>query len=148
MATGRWIIHHTDSYTDILSYTGAGKPWIYPVALAVLFYLLHQLGGYPLLSWVSAAACVGTVALLIGRDAINKLPCADCGPAGCVTHCPRAELFTELLFALFVSVLWRYQRAWTEKCSGCSAMHVLVGEPAPGIRVRVGHVRGVRFYRS
>lgn len=110
MATGRWIIqHHAIPYTDILSYTGAGKQWIYPVLSQVLFYLLHQLGGYSLLSWVSALACVATVALLLGKDAITNCLALIAVPLVASRTAPRAELFTELLFALFVSVLWRYQ---------------------------------------
>jgi tetratricopeptide (TPR) repeat protein len=110
MATGRWIVqHHAVPYTDVLSYTGAGKQWIYPVLSQVLFYLLHQLGGYSLLSWVSAAACVGTVALLLGKDAITNCLALIAVPLVASRTAPRAELFTELLFALFVSALWRYQ---------------------------------------
>ena len=68
LATGRWVVqHHQVPSVDVLSYTMQGQPWIYPVAAGVIFYLAFLAGGYALLSWIGAAACVGTVALLLRR---------------------------------------------------------------------------------
>ena len=68
LATGRWVVqHHQVPSFDVLSYTAQGEPWVYPVGAGVLFYAVFLLGGFALLSWVSAAACVGTIALLLRR---------------------------------------------------------------------------------
>jgi hypothetical protein len=38
LATGRWIVEHRQiPSTDVLSYTAAGKPWIYPIGSSLLF---------------------------------------------------------------------------------------------------------------
>lgn len=112
MATGRWIIQHRAiPHTDVLSYTGAGQQWIYPVLSQILFYLLHLLGGYSLLSWVSAAACVGTTALLLRRNTITNCLAVVAVPLIAARTAPRAELFTAVLFAFYVSVLWNYHKS-------------------------------------
>ena len=68
VATGRWIAQHRQiPLTDTFSYTAAGTEWIYPVLSQLLLYFGYALGGYALLSWASAAACVGTIALLLRR---------------------------------------------------------------------------------
>jgi len=68
LATARWIVAHRQiPSTDVLSYTAAGQPWIYPVGSGLVFYGLFLLGGYALLSWLTAFGCAGTVALLLRR---------------------------------------------------------------------------------
>lgn len=112
LATGRWIVqHHQIPYNDILSYTTAGQEWIYPVLSQVSFYLLYQLGGYSLLSWLSAAACVATTAVLLRGNTVTRVLAVIAVPIVASRTAPRAELFTELLFAVFVSILWHYQRS-------------------------------------
>lgn len=110
MATGRWVVrHHSVPSVDVLSYTAQGRHWIYPVGAGVAFYLLFLAGGYTLLSWTSAAACAGTVALLLRRGsaasagiAILAVPLiADRTP-------PRADMFSVIFFAAFLSILWQY----------------------------------------
>ena len=62
LATGRWIVQHGHiPSTDVFSYTASGTEWIYPVLSQILLYLSYVIGGYSLLSWLGAAACVGTV---------------------------------------------------------------------------------------
>jgi hypothetical protein len=112
LATGRWIIQHRAiPYTDILSYTASGQEWVYPVLSQVIFYWLYLLGGYSLLSWFSAAACVGTTALVLGSNTITRCLALVAVPLIAERTAPRAELFTELLFAAFVSILWHYHRS-------------------------------------
>jgi hypothetical protein len=68
LATGRWVAQHRQiPSTDVFSYTAQGQPWIYPVGAGLLFYAAYLVGKYALLAWLGAAACVGTVALLIWR---------------------------------------------------------------------------------
>ena len=113
LATGRWIVqHHSIPWTDVLSYTARGKEWIYPALSQVLLYGLFMLGGYSLLSWIGAAACAGIVAILLRRGAfITALLAVIAVPLIAVRPEPRPEMFTELFFAAFVSILWFYQRS-------------------------------------
>src|SRR6516225_6103441 len=71
LATARWIVqYHEIPSTDVFSYTALGEPWVYPVGSGLLFYGAYLLGGYALLSWIQAAACAGTVALLVWRGSV------------------------------------------------------------------------------
>src|SRR6516164_9778376 len=66
LATGRWVIqHHHIPSADVFSYTSQGEFWIYPVGAGLVLYGAYLLGGYGLISWIGAAACVGTVVLLL-----------------------------------------------------------------------------------
>jgi tetratricopeptide (TPR) repeat protein len=113
LATGRWMVQHRSiPFTDVLSYTIHGREWIYPVLSQLLFYAAYVLGGYSLLSWVGAAASVATVAMLVRRGQIPVILLALLAvPMIAERTAPRAELFTEVLFAVFVSILWHYHRS-------------------------------------
>jgi hypothetical protein len=108
LATGRWVAqHHTIFSTDVFSYTAQGQPWIYPVGSGLLFYITFLLGGYVLLSWLGAIACVGTIAFLLRRgSAITAVLAIVAVPAIAARTAPRADLFTVVLFAAFLSILW------------------------------------------
>jgi tetratricopeptide (TPR) repeat protein len=112
LATGRWILqHHQIFSTDVFSYTAQGAPWIYPVLSGIAFYLAYLAGGCALLSWMGAAACAGTVALLLRRDSIatNALALLAVPLIANRTQ-PRAEMFTTILFAAFLNLLWKHYR--------------------------------------
>jgi len=108
LATGRWIVeHHQIPSTDVFSYTAAGKPWIYPVGSSLFFYLVFLAGGYAGLSWLGVAACAGTVALLLRRGGAAAAAIAILVlPRIAARTGPRAEMFTAILFAAFLRVLW------------------------------------------
>jgi tetratricopeptide (TPR) repeat protein len=112
LATGRWVVqHHSVPSTDVLSYTAAGAPWTYPVGGSVFFYLMYQLGGYALLSWIGAAACAGTIALLLRRGTVLTAALAILAvPLVAMRTLPRADMFTVVLFAAFLSLLWEQHR--------------------------------------
>jgi Tfp pilus assembly protein PilF len=160
LATGRWILHHHQLFsTDVFSYTAQGSPWIYPALSSIAFYLTYLAGGYALLSWLGAAACTTTIALLITSErsipsrfsggASRPLIDASSGSASrplggaALQRCdnypalergfsrrgtasialaliaiplianrtqPRAEMFTVILFAAFLNLLWRHYR--------------------------------------
>jgi tetratricopeptide (TPR) repeat protein len=108
MATGRWVAqHHRVPAVDVLSYTASGQPWIYPVGSGMVFYVAYLLGGYALISWLGVAACCGTVALLLRRGSAVSAGLAILAvfPIAARTS-PRAEMFTVVLFAAFLSLLW------------------------------------------
>ena len=108
LATGRWVAqHHSVPSTDVFSYTAAGRPWIYPVGSGLVFYALFLLGGYALLSWAGAVACSGAVALLLRRGtALTAAIAVAAIPRIAARTTPRADLFTVVLFAAFLSLLW------------------------------------------
>ena len=112
LATGRWILqHHKLFSTDVFSYTAHGAPWVYPVLSGIAFYAAYLAGGYALLSWMGAAVCAGTIGLLLRRDSIatNALALVAVPLIANRTQ-PRAEMFTTILFAAFVTLLWRHYR--------------------------------------
>jgi tetratricopeptide (TPR) repeat protein len=108
LATGRWIAqHHQIFSTDVFSYTAVGQPWIYPVLSCLIFYSCFVVGGYALLSWLGAAACAGSTALLLRRNnlAVSVLACVAVPLVANRTQ-PRAEMFSTVLFAAFMALLW------------------------------------------
>jgi Flp pilus assembly protein TadD len=108
MATGRWVLqHHSVFSTDVFSYTAPGQPWIYPVGSGLIFYVAYLIGGYGLISWLGALACVGTIALLLRRGtAVAAALAIVAVPAIAARTSPRADMFTVVVFAAFLSILW------------------------------------------
>jgi len=108
LATGRWIAqHHHIPSTDVFSYTAPEQPWIYPIASGLIFYALFLVGGYSLLTWLGAVACAGTVALLLRRGSpVSGAIAILAIPVIAMRTSPRAEMFTVVLFAAFLSILW------------------------------------------
>jgi tetratricopeptide (TPR) repeat protein len=109
MATGRYVFqHHAIPNTDVLSYTARGKEWIYPPLPGLILFALYSLGGFSALSWLSAFACCGTIALLLRRNSAATAALAIVAvPIIVFRTTPRAELFSTVLFAGFVAILWR-----------------------------------------
>jgi tetratricopeptide (TPR) repeat protein len=117
LATGRWIAQH-DSIpsTDVLSFTAHGQPWIYPAVSQLLLYFSYAAGGYSLLSWLGAAVCVGTIAVLLRRGrTLTALLALIAVPLIAARTAPRAELFTVVLSAVFLSILWHYHHSGVGK---------------------------------
>jgi tetratricopeptide (TPR) repeat protein len=109
LATGRWIAqHHQVPSVDVFSYTAQGEPWIYPVGSGLIFYATYLLGGYAWLSCLGAVACAGTVALLLRRStAVSAVLAIFAMPLIAARTAPRADMFTVVLFAAFLSLLWQ-----------------------------------------
>ena len=109
VASGRYLVeHHQIPRVELFSYTAQGKEWIYPPFSGAIFYLLYLAGGYSALSWLSAFACAATVALLIasGGRLVAALAIVAV-PAIAFRTLPRAEMFTTVLFAAVLAILWR-----------------------------------------
>ncbi|MGC2111240.1 MAG: tetratricopeptide repeat protein [Candidatus Korobacteraceae bacterium] len=107
LATGRWVVqHHHAPPVEAFSYIAQGN-WIYPVGAGLLFYGAYLLGGFALLSWMGAATCCGTVALLLRRgSAVSAAIAIFAVPLIAWRTAPRADMFTVVLFAAFLSLLW------------------------------------------
>src|SRR5208282_337134 len=112
LATGRWVVEHREiPRTDVLSFTSAGTPWMYPPFAGVLFYLIYSLFGYAGLSWFCALACLAVVAYLVRRGDMGSAILALLAVGSIATRtAPRADLFSTVFFALFFGELWAYQR--------------------------------------
>jgi tetratricopeptide (TPR) repeat protein len=112
LASGRWVWQHHQLFsTDVFSYTAHGQPWIYPVLSGIIFYLTYLAGGYSLLSWLGAAACAGTIALLLRRgEMVTSALALIAVPLIANRTQPRAEMFSTILFAAFLGLLWRHYR--------------------------------------
>jgi tetratricopeptide (TPR) repeat protein len=112
LATGRYLIqHHQIPRVELFSYTAQGKEWIYPPFSGVIFYLLYLLGGYSALSWLSAIACAATIAFLVASGGRFVAALAIVAvPAIAYRTVPRADLFTTVLFAVVLSIIWRNYR--------------------------------------
>ncbi len=110
MATGRYIVqHHEISSTALYTYTVPGARWIYPPLSGVIFYWCFLIGGYATLSWLNAIVCAGTVALLTWRGSAATAALAIVAvPAIAFRTAPRADLFTTILFAATLALLWRH----------------------------------------
>ncbi|HEV2397345.1 MAG TPA: tetratricopeptide repeat protein [Candidatus Sulfotelmatobacter sp.] len=125
LATGRWVVeHHRVFSTDVFSYTAAGQPWIYPALSGVIFYFVYLFGGYALLSWVGGLVSALTIGLLCfnhkghegaRRENLGKIvvPVLAVFAAPLIANRtqPRAEMFTTILFATFLTLLWSHFRS-------------------------------------
>jgi tetratricopeptide (TPR) repeat protein len=113
MATGRWIVEHRQiPSVDVFSYTANGKPWIYPAGSGLIFYLAYLVGGWPILSWLNAAACAGTLSILLRHKSLSTAVLAVLAiPAIAIRTRPRADMFTVILFAAFLTLLWEQYRS-------------------------------------
>jgi tetratricopeptide (TPR) repeat protein len=139
MATARWIVeHHQIPSTDVLSYTAGGQPWIYPVGSGLIFYGLFLLGGYAMLSWLTAFSCAGTVALVLRRGSVVTAGLAILAvPPIAARVTARAEMFTILLFAATLSLLWQQHK------SGDARLWLLPLMMAAWVNLHPGFVAGL-----
>ena len=139
LATGRWVAqHHQVFSTDVFSYTAAGHPWVYPVGSGLVFYWAYLLGGYSLLSWIGAAACVGAVALLLRRgSAVTAAITIFVVSLIAKRTTPRAEMFTVVLFAAFLSLLWE------NYCTGRARLWLLPVLMLAWVNLHLGFVSGL-----
>jgi Flp pilus assembly protein TadD len=108
MATGRYLLTTGQiARTEIFSYTAPGAPWIYPVGSGVIFHALYQAGGFRLLSLLSAAAAVAITATLIRRGGLVRYWTAALAvPLIATSTEVRANLFTMVMAACFLEILW------------------------------------------
>jgi tetratricopeptide (TPR) repeat protein len=149
LASGRWVLQNRQIFsTDVFSYTAHGAPWIYPVLSGITFYLIYLAGGYALLSWMGAAACAGTIALLLGRfrkdkegNNISSLVLAIVAvPLIANRTQPRAEMFSTILFASFLSLLWRHYRSGPERTEPLWLLPILM---AAWVNLHLGFAAGL-----
>jgi tetratricopeptide (TPR) repeat protein len=139
MATGRWIVeHHQIPATDVFSYTASGRPWLYPVGSALIFYGAYVLGGYALLSGLQAAVSATTVALLLrAGSAASGVLAILAVPLIAIRTRPRADMFTVILFAAFLSLLWQQHQ------TGRARLWLLPVLMAGWVNLHLGFIAGL-----
>jgi tetratricopeptide (TPR) repeat protein len=139
LATGRWVAqHHHVFSTDVFSFTAQGQPWIYPVGSGLIFYATYLLGGYTLLSWFGLLACVGTVALLLRRGSAFTAAIAILAvPLIAPRTSPRAEMFTVVLFAAYLSILWEHHQ------TGRARLWLLPALMVAWVNLHLGFIAGL-----
>ncbi len=139
MATARWIVQHGQiPSTEIFSYTAAGQPWTYPIGSGLVFYGLYWLGGYAPISWLTAFGCAGTVALLLRRGSAVTAGLAILAvPLIASRVTARAEMFTVVLFAATLSLLWEQRR------TGAARLWLLPATMAVWVNLHPGFIAGL-----
>jgi len=144
LATGRWVAqHHYVFSTDVFSYTAQGQPWIYPAGSGLILYLVYRIGGYALLSWVGAVASAGTVMLLLRRGSVVSAVIAILSLPLIAARCePRAEMFTVVLFAAFLSILWQQHEG------GGARLWILPLLMAAWVNLHLGFIAGLALIVS
>src|SRR5690349_13620175 len=107
IATGRYVAqHHQISRTDVFTYTAAGNEWLYPPFSGLILYWLYLLGGYSALSLVLAIAVVVTIVFLLYARDVGVSTCVAAAlavPSIVFRENPRAELFSTVFFAVYLS---------------------------------------------
>lgn len=139
MATARWALqHHQIPSVDVLSYTAAGRPWIYPIGSGFSLYGAYLLGGYALLSWLAAFVCAGVAALTLRRGSVVSAALAILAvPLIASRVTPRAEMFTVVLFAATLSLLWEQHE------TGRAELWLLPALMAAWVNLHPGFVAGL-----
>lgn len=113
LASGRYILQHREIPAgDVFSYTARGQQWIYPAGAEVLLYLAYLAGGFAALSWINALACAATVGVACWAEAgiASAVLAILAIPKIAYRTAPRADLFSSLLFATLLAILWRHHR--------------------------------------
>lgn len=107
MAMGRYVVqHHTIPSTDVLSYTGQGQPWIYPIFSGVLFYTFFAKLGWAGLSWICALSAAFVSWLITRRGSfVTAALAVIAAPLIADRACPRGDLFTLILLPAFLLIL-------------------------------------------
>jgi tetratricopeptide (TPR) repeat protein len=108
MASGRYLLATGHiARTEIFSYTAPGAPWIYPVGSGLIFQLLYLAGGLRFLSLLSAAAGVVIAAVSVRRGSLLRYWMAALAiPLVAINTPVRANLFTMVMAAFFLEILW------------------------------------------
>ena len=115
MAAGRYLVEHGSvPRHDVFSYTARGAEWIYPPFSGLLLYGVWRAGGYEALTWLGVAAAAGILALLLlPRRAgfVTAALAVIAAPKIAFHSLPRANLFTAVLFAVLLLILWRHHHS-------------------------------------
>ncbi len=139
LAAGRYMVEQREvPRRAVFSYTAAANEWIYPPLAELIFYAAYRLGGFAALTWLGVATCTGTVAVLLRHGGIGTAALAVIAvPAMGYHTLPRAGMFTPLLFASVLSLLWEHHRR------GRAALWLLPVLMVAWVNLHVGFIGGI-----
>jgi hypothetical protein len=108
----RWALQNQAvPWTDHFSFVAYGQPWIYPLLGGAIFYTLWWLGGFAAISYFAAAGTAAVVALTLRWGSIvSAALAAMMVPLIASRTEARADLFSTVLIAVYIVLLWRYQQ--------------------------------------
>jgi tetratricopeptide (TPR) repeat protein len=108
MASGRYMLASGHVMrTEVFSYTAHGQPWTYPIGAGILFHWLYKLGGFVLLSLLSPLVGGAITLLLVRRGGLLRCwMVALAVPSIAFSTLVRANMFSTLLAAVFLTILW------------------------------------------
>ena len=146
----RWLVErHEIPSVDHFSYTAQGQPWIYPVGGSLLFYGLWLIGGYASLSWFAALATAVTTALLLRRGSVISVVLAALAvPLIAARTGVRADMFTTVLSAAYLALLWRYHRTGRARLWMLPVLMILWVNAHLGFFVGLGLIGGYVLVES
>jgi len=146
----RWFVeHHEIPSVDHFSYTAQGQAWIYPVGGGLLFYGLWLIGGYASLSWFAALATAATTALLLRRGSVISVALTALAvPLIAARTGVRADMFTTVLSAAYLSLLWRYHRTDQARLWMLPVLMILWVNAHLGFIVGLGLIGGYALVES
>jgi len=146
----RWLVErHEIPSVDHFSYTAQGQPWIYPIGGSLLFYGLWLIGGYASLSWFAALATAVTTALLLRRGSVISVVLAALAvPLIAARTGVRADMFTTVLSAAYLALLWRYHRTGRARLWMLPVLMILWVNAHLGFFVGLGLIGGYVLVES
>jgi hypothetical protein len=146
----RWLVErHEIPSVDHFSYTAQGQPWIYPIGGSLLFYGLWLIGGYASLSWFAALATAATTALLLRRGSVISVVLAALAvPLIAARTGVRADMFTTVLSAAYLALLWRYHRTGRARVWMLPVLMILWVNAHLGFFVGLGLIGGYVLVES
>lgn len=118
LANGRYILAHGVPSTDVYSHTAVGHVWVVHEWLSdVIFYVLYQLGGFPILAVLTALVVMAgmvTVFRSLRYGGLGHMPAVMVGLvlffAASTAFGARPQVINFLLTAVLCAVLMRYRR--------------------------------------
>lgn len=117
LAAGRYLVERGQIPSqDVFTHTASGREWIYPPFSGAIFYLLYSWAGWKALSVFGALASVTVVALLLsgggtpGARMLTPALAAFAVPLVAARTKVRSDLFSTILFATVLILLWRHYR--------------------------------------
>ena len=145
LATGRWLVqHHQIPSVDVFSYTASGQPWIYPVGWGLsstpftrLAIMLSCRGSS---HSVCRNSCLAPPARFMGNGGAGDFG----GPRIALRTTPRAEIFSVVSLAAFLTILWEHYetgraRLWLLPLMMVAWVNLHLGLTA-GLGLLVGYV--------
>lgn len=149
LATARYVLqHHEIPSVDVLSYTAPGAEWLYPPFAGIVLYWVITAFGYSGLTWFCAIASVALIlCMLQAKDKGERAMAAGLAllavPELALRASPRPDLFSQLFFALILTVLWRFHSTAEPTRGAIRSLWILPATMLVWVNFHPGFVAGV-----